>query len=107
MLAMFDAGFDTAPLKSGTQVVSGVELDSEAYKAGLRNGQELAGWSIYNDDVSKQVRLKIKSAEGVRVLEYYPLGRKISVQQFSLDAERYSSTPQMCAAGLQALSPAH
>jgi predicted metalloprotease with PDZ domain len=104
-MAPFDAGFDTVPLRSGAKVVSGVEPDSEAYKAGLRNGQELAAWSIHDGDASKQIRLKIKSAEGVRVLEYYPAGRKVSVQQFSVDAERYSSTPQVCATALRAMSP--
>jgi hypothetical protein len=80
--------------------VSGVGPDSEAYKAGLRNGQQLTGWS-FTPDPEKQMRLTIRSADGKQVLTYFPRGAKVPVQQFTLDAAKYSADPRACSAGLQ------
>jgi len=41
--------------------VSGVEPGREAFKAGLRDGQKVAGLSIYFGDPSRQVRLTVDS----------------------------------------------
>jgi len=101
-LVKFDAGFDAVSLKKGNKIVSGVEPDSEAYKAGLRDSQELVAWSITNGDPTKEIRLKVKASDGERLVEYYPQGGKVSVQQFRLDSARYSSDPQLCSAAAQA-----
>jgi predicted metalloprotease with PDZ domain len=95
----FDLGFDHKSTERKDKKVFGVEPDSEAFKAGLREGQILAGWSIYNDDPSKPVKLTIKDDDGKRVLTYYPRGPKISLQQFRLDTEKYSSNPEACVVG--------
>jgi predicted metalloprotease with PDZ domain len=105
-IARFDPGFDLESVSSENKTVSGVEPDSEAYRAGLRDGQELAGWSVYKGDTSKQIKLKIKGAEGQRVIEYFPLGKRVPVQQFTLDSALYASDPQSCAAVLQSRPPA-
>jgi predicted metalloprotease with PDZ domain len=100
-LGKFDAGFDQASLKQGNKIISGVEPGSEAYKAGLRDGQELDAWSIHNNDPTKQIRLTIKNTDGNQVITYYPQGEKVSVQQFRLDKDKYSADPQMCSAKLR------
>ena len=82
------------------QRVSGVEPGSEAWKAGLRDGQQRAGWSIHNGDPSKEVRLRIHTGNGEQVLRYYPRGPKVSIQRFTLDSLQYSSHPEMCTAEL-------
>ena len=100
-IGKFDLGFDRGSITSETKNVVGVRQDSEAYKAGLRDGQQLLGWSIYNGDPTKQVKLTIKTAAGRQEITYYPQGEKISVQQFILNAGEYSLKPQVCSAMIQ------
>jgi predicted metalloprotease with PDZ domain len=95
----FDLGFDLKSTESTDKTIFGVEPGSEAFKAGLRDGQKLFGSLIYYDDPSKQVKLTIKDEDGKRVLTYYPRGPSISLQQFKLDAEKYSSNPEACTVG--------
>jgi predicted metalloprotease with PDZ domain len=92
----FDLGFDGKSTRSDDNKVFGVEPGSEAFKAGLRDGQELAGWSFNLGDPSEEVRLTINAADGKRTLNYYPRGPAVSVQQFSLDGARYSLNPGAC-----------
>jgi len=56
MIGKFELGFDRSSITGDAKVVVGVKPESEAYKAGLRDGQKLLGWSIYNGDPMKQVR---------------------------------------------------
>jgi predicted metalloprotease with PDZ domain len=100
-LENFDLGFDRRSTRSDDKVVFGVEPGSEAYKAGLRDGHQLLNSSIHNGDPSKQVRLTINTADGDQVIAYYPRGSKVQVQQFSLDAKKYSSNPKLCTAILE------
>ena len=95
----FDPGFDLQSLKSADKLVSGVEPDGEAYKAGLRDGQQLAAWS-FTPDPEKQMRLTIRFADGKQVLTYFPRGARVPVQQFTLDAAKYSADPKTCSVGL-------
>jgi len=92
----FDLGFDR---KSTNHMVFAVEPGSEAFKAGLRDGQKLVGWSVEVGDPSKQARLTIDAEDGKRVLTYYPRGPAVSLQQFKLDGARYSSNPGTCVSG--------
>jgi len=91
----FDLGFDSKSTQ-GDGVVFGVEPSSEAYKAGLRDGQRLVGWSFSRGDTSREVRLRIMTDHGDQVLKYYPRGAEVSPQQFSLDSARYSADPENC-----------
>jgi predicted metalloprotease with PDZ domain len=95
----FDLGFDRKSIKSEDKRVFGVEPSSEAFKAGLRDGQKLVGSSIYFGDPSKEVRLTINTQDGKQTLTYYPRGPELSLQQFSLDGARYSSSPGTCVLG--------
>ncbi len=67
----FDLGFDRSSI-SQPKVVFGVELGSEAYKAGVRDGQKMFDWSIDFDDSSKEVRLRVLTDHGDQILQYYP-----------------------------------
>jgi predicted metalloprotease with PDZ domain len=100
-IGKFDLGFDRSSISSDTKRVMGVRPDSDAYKAGLRDGQRLVGWSIYNGDPTKQVKLTIKTETGRQVITYYPQGTKLPVEQFILDADKYSLTPEVCTAMFQ------
>lgn len=83
----FDLGFDKGTLLSKSHV-SGVNPDSAAFRAGIRDGQEVVGVSIYWDDVSKPIRLKIRSSEGQRIVEYFPTGKSIPIPQYHLQNEQ-------------------
>jgi predicted metalloprotease with PDZ domain len=102
----FDLGFDRRSIDrrptTGDRIVFGVEPGSEAYKAGLRDGQKLIGWSFNFGDTAKEVRLRAETAHGNLILKYYPRGGKVSLQQFSLDEEKYSSNSGQCTALLEA-----
>jgi predicted metalloprotease with PDZ domain len=101
MIGKFELGFDRSSITSDAKQVVGVKPDSEAYKAGLRDGQKLLGWSIYNGDPMKQVRLTIKTDNGKQVLTYYAQGPKTPIQQFILDTGENSLKPEACLAILQ------
>jgi predicted metalloprotease with PDZ domain len=98
MIGNFELGFDRSSISAEPHRVLGVQPDSEAYKAGLRDGQQLLGWSIVNGDPTKQVKLTIKTENGRQVITYYPQGNKVPVQQFVLDASAYSAKPEACSA---------
>jgi hypothetical protein len=53
-----DPGFD-AQTSMQNKRVSGVVTDGPAWRAGIRDGQELFRWSIYNDDPSKDALLGV------------------------------------------------
>lgn len=98
-MGRFELGFDRSSVQAEPHKVVGLKEDSDAYKAGLRNGQQLIGWSITNGDPTKQVKLTIKTESGRLVITYYPQGKKVPVQQFVLDQSAYNTKPQVCAAG--------
>jgi predicted metalloprotease with PDZ domain len=99
LIGRFELGFDRSSVQNEPHKVTGLKEDSEAYKAGLRNGQQLIGWSIQFGDPTKQVKLTIKTESGRQVITYYPQGKKFPVQQFILDLTAYNSKPEVCAAG--------
>jgi predicted metalloprotease with PDZ domain len=105
MAFRFDLGFDRKSTQTEDNLVSGAEPGSEAWKAGVRNGQKLVGWSINFGDTSKPVRLKIRTAQDEQTLTYFPRGPEISVQQFTLDPSQYSANPSMCIAGIRPSLP--
>lgn len=92
----FDLGFDRKSTKTENKLVFGVEAGSEAFKAGLRDGQKLVSWSFDLGDTSKQVRLTVDTEGGKQALTYYPRGPETSLQQFTLDTAKYSSNTRMC-----------
>lgn len=76
----FDLGFDFEQSREN-KMVNGVALNSRAYQAGLRDGQQLIGYSVAFGDVSKPVELKVISDEGSRDIKYWPLQDKPELGQ--------------------------
>jgi predicted metalloprotease with PDZ domain len=95
----FDLGFDSNSTKTKNAIVFGVRPDSEAFKAGLRDGQKLIGSSFEVGYPSKEVRLTVDIESSERLIVYYPRGRRTSLQQFMLDNASYSSNPEFCVSG--------
>lgn len=94
-LSLFDLGFDADVLRAERKI-STVRQDSEAFRAGVRDGQEVSGMSIYWGDVSRPVRLTVRSGSGQQEIEYFPKGKPVSVPQYHLDAAAWTSTPERC-----------
>ena len=80
----FELGFEEESVRT-TYVVSGVKPDSEAFKAGVREGQKITRVSVSWNDTSKPVRLTVRSSDGDHSLEYYPRGPSREIQQYYLD----------------------
>jgi predicted metalloprotease with PDZ domain len=85
-MATFDLGFNLAASRDAN-TVTGVIPDGPAFKAGLRDGQTLAGVSVYNNQPEKLARFTIQTAEGRQTLEYYPRGKAITVPQYHLTGQ--------------------
>jgi predicted metalloprotease with PDZ domain len=81
----FELGFDEASVRH-TFVVSGVKPDSEAFKAGIRDGQRIVRVSVSWNDPSKPVKLTIRAANGDHGYEYYPRGPAREIHQYHLDS---------------------
>jgi predicted metalloprotease with PDZ domain len=96
MIPKFDLGMDENTLRT-KKLVAGVRQDSEAFKAGLRDGQQIIVSSVYWNDPLKPVKLTIRTAEGNRIFQYYPRGSESAVPQYHLDMEAYAANPGKCA----------
>jgi predicted metalloprotease with PDZ domain len=84
----FDLGFESSTTKSGNRMVANVEPASNAYKAGVRSGQTVTGWSYTTDDSTKPVRLTLQTAQGLQVIHYIPQGPTVLLQQFMYDQNK-------------------
>jgi len=76
----FDLGFDRDKSTKEKRVI-GLVPGSAAAEAGLKEGEVLAGWSIYAD-ADKEVALKVKRDGKVETVTYLPRGRKSEILQF-------------------------
>jgi predicted metalloprotease with PDZ domain len=95
MILKFDLGMDENTLRT-KKLVAGVRPDSEAFKAGLRDGQQVIGTSIYWNDPLKPAKLTVHMAEGNQTFEYYPRGSASAVPQYHLDTEAYAANAGKC-----------
>ena len=78
-IPVFELGFNFDKFAK-ERVVSGVNPDTAAYAAGLRNGQlREGGVSISLGDTSREVVLTVKDGEEVKSIKYFPV-RKDRVQ---------------------------
>jgi predicted metalloprotease with PDZ domain len=94
----FDAGFDVAASIRAHRVTD-VRPGSAAYTAGLRDGQPLLGWSIYNGQAERQATFTIQADSARRRISYYPRGAGGLVPQLHIAADY---APRAGACGLAA-----
>ncbi|MBU0638505.1 MAG: hypothetical protein KKB50_06535 [Planctomycetes bacterium] len=66
--------------------VRGLRRGSHAEKAGLREGDELAGWSLYGDP-NRKAELKIMRAGRIMTISFYPRGAREDMLQFEPASE--------------------
>ncbi len=90
----FELGFDREALLN-QHIVLGLKPGSAAFQAGLREGQQVTGTSIYWNDVSKPVKLTVRTENGSQKIEYYPRGASMGlIPQYHLNAEAATSQSQ-------------
>ena len=92
----FELGMDrTALLEQHT--IAGLQPNSEAQRAGLEEGDRVAGMSIYWDDVSKPVKLNILRGGSRTTITYFPRGQTMGViPKYVLVQDRYHSDQHGC-----------
>lgn len=84
----FELGMDAEILRD-KNIVANVKPGSEAFKAGLRDGQKIVRTSVYWNDTSKLVKLTVRAADGDHAFEYYPRGPLRNIPQFHLDSSLF------------------
>lgn len=90
-----DLGFDVNSTRS-TRRVTGVREDGPAYKAGLRDGQDLRGISYHVNDPKQTAKVSIQAEGKVTVIQYYPAATTIVVPQYHVGATAPLDKPAAC-----------
>jgi predicted metalloprotease with PDZ domain len=95
-LPTFDLGFDLAASRK-SNIVTAVDPDGPAFKAGLRDGQQMNGRiSIYDGRTDKTAIITVQTESGRQAIEYYPRGKPIATPQFHLDEKAYAPNESSC-----------
>ena len=94
----FELGMERAALLE-RQSVSGLQANSEAQRAGLREVDRVVGMSISWDDVSKPVKPTVRRGADTSTIMYFPRGHVVGVTpQYVLDQARYHADLHGCQA---------
>ena len=82
---LFELGFDFEKLGK-ERTVAGVNPDTAAYDAGLRNGQQrVGGVSIFFGDTTKEIELRVRGDEGEKTVKFLPVAKqRLQVPQFKI-----------------------
>lgn len=89
----FDLGFDERKSFLASRV-RGVERGSNAFRAGLRDGQRILRASVFYNDPSRQVEVQVRDRTGDRLIEFYPSGRGLIVPRYKLNNRLLRKDPQ-------------
>lgn len=68
---LFELGFDAVSFRS--RKLAGLVAGSAAERSGLREGMDLAGWSVFHGNVEKEVTIQLMEAGKVRDVKYRPV----------------------------------
>jgi len=80
-LGAFDVGFDLKASSNSDHII-GTDPESEAYKAGLRDGQTIRGWSIYGGDISMPAEVTVMENGEEKTIIYKPMSKeRVTVPQ--------------------------
>ena len=80
----FDAGFDFEKWRK-TRAISGVVPDSNAHRAGLRDGQKWVSGGMVDGDPARLTKLTVIEGGTQKVVQFYPAAREaIRLPQYKL-----------------------
>jgi len=80
---LFDMGYDLSSSSHQGKIV-GAKVGSNAYRAGLRDGQTYLDIDFKNGDPAKKARITVKDQAAQRVVTYYPAGETVLIPQYKL-----------------------
>jgi len=81
---LFDLGYSSSG-SSHQGKITGVETASNAYRAGLRDGQIYIDADFRNGDPAKEAHITVKDQGPQRVISYYPAGRTALIPQYKIN----------------------
>jgi predicted metalloprotease with PDZ domain len=86
--AEFTRGFDSAATMGAGGVISGVDPDGPAFRAGIRNGMRLIRRESGTiEDSTVEIAYRVADASGERIIRYMPAGaREFELQRVVLTA---------------------
>lgn len=84
---LYEEGFD-ADATVKTRVVTGVVPGSEAARAGLRDGQKMAGISIARGSPEREAMVRVEENGATRELKFYPRGSPRTVPAYTPTPKR-------------------
>ena len=81
MMWTYDPGFPNTELVKG-ELLKQVDPESAAYRAGLRDGQVLLGWTLWLGNSDREATLSVRQPDGsTATIRYLPRGRQVPVAQ--------------------------
>ena len=84
-IRMFDLGFDPKSIVSADKIVAGLRPESEAYKAGLRDGDRIrygVSMDTVQGDVTRTLNFQVTRDGKTFPLTYLPRGRAVDAYQW-------------------------
>lgn len=78
----YEPGFDI-DASIDSKVVTGVQPGTAAHSAGLRDGQPILAWSIYQGDPDRQFEMTVHEQRQPRPIRFYPRGKAIKVPRYT------------------------
>lgn len=84
-MRQFDLGFDNASITTNPKVIKGLKPDSEAAKAGLRDGDQVT-YAVAPDsvqgDINRRLELQVTRDGKTFPLNYLPRGAEVDAYQW-------------------------
>ena len=92
----WDMGFE-ADTSFKTRVISGVVPDSNAHRAGLRDGQKWVSGGYVHDDPTRLTKLTVIEGDTQKVVQFYPAARDaIRLPQYKLKQGLSAQEREQC-----------
>lgn len=81
----WEPGFDlSAIFVEGEKRVRNVDPEGAAYRAGLRDGQRVAGYSVAYGDTERPIKLVILEGDAEKAISYFARGASVTIPQYRL-----------------------
>lgn len=96
MTGPFDMGFD---YKTSRQkgIIVGLKEGTNAFAAGLRNGQSMVRWDVNRDDFWEDAAIKIKTGSKEKWIRFRPISKNATqVFRYVLDEKAYKKDTAKC-----------